>query len=102
VRWPSISPLGAGRTPDGSQFLRRAAACAVEFNLRQRQRGLALTERGNPIVQKSYLVFEILNGACNFQRRLLACASMPRTIAVAACRSAFAVSTAARFWETAI
>jgi hypothetical protein len=28
---------------------------------------------------------------CNFQRKLLACASRPRTAAVAACKSAFAV-----------
>ncbi len=34
---------------------------------------------------------------CKFQRRLLAWASMPRTLAMAACRSALAVSTAAFF-----
>ena len=39
---------------------------------------------------------------CSFQRRLLAWASMPRTVALAACRSACAVSTAAFFTATAI
>jgi hypothetical protein len=40
--------------------------CPIEVNLCQRQRRFGLVESGNPIMQKSDLVFEALDGALQF------------------------------------
>ena|ERR1700719_4019684 len=69
--------------------------CPIEVNLRQCQRRLIPIESGDASVQKGYLVVEILHGALQFPA--LPSASIPRASALAACRSASAVSTAALF-----
>ncbi len=49
-------------------------------------------------MQKSYLVFDVLDGVLQLPAPgSVACASIPRTVALAARRSASAVSTAALF-----
>ena len=63
--------------------------------------GLAFIEGGTPGVHQDHPVLTSYMAYCNFQRRLLACASTPRTAAVAACKPILATSTAAFFRATA-
>ena len=77
------------------QLRRRSNSCCASV------RSALPFECGDPGMQQGDLVSTSSMACCNRQRRLLACASMPRTVALAASRSAFAVSTAAFFTATA-
>src|SRR5215472_10509826 len=69
--------------------------CPIEVKFCQSQRRLSLSRAATRACKRAIWLSRSSTARCNFQRRLLASASIPRVPAVAACRSASAVSTAA-------
>ena len=102
--WRRSAPPAAGRTPRGWRIVsarpaaspgrtQAAPASARPCSCRARRPGRAA---GRPGCRRPP------RRVAGSSAGSMACASMPRTAAVAACRSAFAVSTAAFFTATAI
>ena len=74
----------------------------VEVKLSQHQLGFVLVDAGNLGAQQGDLVVDGLHGVLQRPAPAMASASMPRTLDLATCRSAVAVSTAACLMATAI